>query len=190
MFAAIGFFSLSSGFAYEQAKSVSVTLGMEPAAIRAAATAILVAVAVAAAAAVAAHAASSSERPLGVFWDVVAFFPRAGHPFAPPCFGERAVPELSARAKSWVGDPAARKPRAVILTAHSMGSTIAAATVLAMRGEKVETGRVAGQQLGDRLAVLSYGSQLRAYFSRFFPSVFGPRCARRSRAAWPLALAT
>jgi hypothetical protein len=174
VFAAIGFFSLSSSFVYEQVKAFAVTLHVDPAAIRGTATAILVAIAVAAVAAVAAHAASSSERPLGVFWDVVAFFPRAGHPFAPPCFGERAVPELSARAKSWVSDPNATRPRAVILTAHSMGSTIAAATLLSMRGEKVETGRSAGQLLADRLALLSYGSQLRAYFSRFFPSVFGP----------------
>jgi hypothetical protein len=174
VFAAIGFFSLSSSFVYEQMKALAVMMHMDPAAIRGTATAILVAVAVAAAAAVAAHAASSSERPLGVFWDVVAFFPRAGHPFAPPCFGERAVPELSARARSWVGDPEAKRPRAVILTAHSMGSTIAAATLLSMRGETVESGRSAGEPLADRLALLSYGSQLRAYFSRFFPSVFGP----------------
>lgn len=174
VFAAIGFFSLSSSFVYEELKTFSLAADMEPAAIRATATAVLVAVALAAAAAVAAHAASSSERPLGVFWDVVAFFPRAGHPFAPPCFGERAVPELSARARSWVNDAPARTPRAVILTAHSMGSTIAAATLLAMRGETVEAGRTAGTPLADHLALLSYGSQLRAYFSRFFPSVFGP----------------
>jgi hypothetical protein len=173
VFAAIGFFSLSSAFVYEQVKALAVMAGVQPAAIRAGATAILVAAALAAAGAVAAHAASSSERPLGVFWDVVAFFPRAGHPFAPPCFGERAVPELSARAQSWVSDRNAKRPRAVIFTAHSMGSTIAAATLLSMRGERVTRGRGA-YLLTDRLALLSYGSQLRAYFSRFFPSVFGP----------------
>lgn len=62
----------------------------------------------------------------------------------------------------------------MILTAHSMGSTIAAATVLSMRGEMIGEGRDHGSRSADHLALLSYGSQLRAYFSRFFPSVFGP----------------
>ncbi len=138
-----------------------------------AANAVLGAVALAAVAAVVAHAASSSERPLGVFWDVVAFFPRAGHPFAPPCYGERVVPELAARTQSWLDDEHATRPRAVIFTAHSMGSTISAATLLAMRGEKIKAGPLKDTHVLDRTALLSYGTQLRAYFTRFFPSVFG-----------------
>ncbi|KRE23031.1 hypothetical protein [Agromyces sp. Soil535] len=163
VFAAVGFFILS------------VVVGFEslPSGIASAFNAVLVAVALAAVAAVVAHAASSSERPLGVFWDVVAFFPRAGHPFAPPCYGERVVPELAARTQSWLDDPHATRPRAVIFTAHSMGSTISAATLLALRGEKIKAGPLKGTQVLDRTALLSYGTQLRAYFSRFFPSVFG-----------------
>jgi hypothetical protein len=163
VFAAVGFFSLS------------VVVGFEalPPVIAASFNSVLVAVALAAVAAVVAHAASSSERPLGVFWDVVAFFPRAGHPFAPPCFGERVVPELAARTQSWLDDEHATRPRAVIFTAHSMGSTISAATLLAMRGEQIKAGPLAGTQVLRHTALLSYGTQLRAYFSRFFPSVFG-----------------
>jgi hypothetical protein len=131
-----------------------------------------------------ANAASSGERPLGVFWDVVAFFPRAGHPFAPPCFAERAVPELAEHTRQFLrqprADPDAPLP-AVIMTAHSMGSTISAATILALRGETFSkvasedpsTGQPEGPFLTDRIAMLSFGSQLRGYFSRFFPSVFG-----------------
>ncbi|WP_400999333.1 hypothetical protein [Agromyces sp. GXQ0307] len=176
VFAAIGFLSLSSAVVYEGLRAGAVSWFGEnaPAGIRAGSTAVLVAVAVAAVAAVVTHAASSSERPLGVFWDVVAFFPRAGHPFAPPCFGERVVPELAARTRAWLGDPSARRRRGVILTAHSMGSTISAATLMAMRGDRVPAGIMAGEELVDRTALLSYGTQLRAYFSRFFPSVFGP----------------
>ncbi|MER7975295.1 hypothetical protein ABTX35_40900, partial [Streptomyces sp. NPDC096080] len=163
VFAAVGFFSLA------------VVVGFEPLPpeLAAGSTAVLVAVALAAVAAVATHAASSSERPLGVFWDVVAFFPRAGHPFAPPCYGERVVPELAARTQSWLDDTDTKRPRGVILTAHSMGSTICAATLLALRGERIKTGPLEGTLVLERMALLSYGTQLRAYFSRFFPSVFG-----------------
>lgn len=163
MFAGVGFFSLP----------VLVGIGPLDTVWAVACTTVLVAVALAAVAAVVAHAASSSERPLGVFWDVVAFFPRAGHPFAPPCYGERVVPELAARTQTWLDDKNATRPRAVILTSHSMGSTISAATLLAMRGEKIEAGPLAGTQVLRHTALLSYGTQLRAYFSRFFPSVFG-----------------
>jgi len=176
VFAAVGFLSLSSTTVFNEVKEWVSKLGEGLTTdIRVASTAILVAIAVAAVAAVATQAAASSERPLGVFWDVVAFFPRAGHPFAPPCFGERVVPELSARTKTWMNDPAATKPRAVIFTAHSMGSTISAATLFALRGEKIEAGPLTGGEITERIAMLSYGTQLRAYFSRFFPSVFGPK---------------
>jgi hypothetical protein len=43
-----------------------------------------------------------------------------------------------------------------------------------MRGEPIEAGPLKYTKVVDRTALLSYGSQLRAYFSRFFPSVFGP----------------
>lgn len=179
VFAGVGFLSLASTTVYEAAKLWVSELCDDcaglPSDIRLASTAVLVAVALAAVAAVATQAAASADRPLGVFWDVVAFFPRAGHPLAPPCYGERVVPELSARTKLWMNDKAATRPRAVIFTAHSMGSTISAATLFALRGEKIEAaGPLKDTEVTARIALLSYGSQLRSYFSRFFPSVFGP----------------
>ena len=143
VFAAIGFFSLSSSVIFDSAKrSLEELAPGLPAGVRAVATSILVGLAVVATAAVVANAASSGERPLGVFWDVVAFFPRAGHPFAPPCFAERAVPELAEHTRQYLRrpqtEPDAPLP-AVIMTAHSMGSTISAATILALRGETFST---------------------------------------------------
>ncbi|MGR2753406.1 hypothetical protein [Agromyces arachidis] len=174
-FCAIGFLSLSSGIIFDTVRDAldDAAPGL-PSAIRVGSNGVLVLVAVAAVGAVVTHAAASTERPLGVFWDVVAFFPRAGHPFAPPCFGERVVPELAARIRDWFLKGDGGTPRRVILTAHSMGSTICAATILALRGEKLGHGPDAGDEMTEHLALLSYGTQLRAYFSRFFPSVFGP----------------
>lgn len=177
VFAAIGFFSLSSTIVFDAARrSLEQVAPGFPAGLRGAATAILVALAVAVVAAVVANAATSGERPLGVFWDVVAFFPRAGHPFAPPCFAERAVPELAEHTRRFLRQSPAEPGTpwsGVILTAHSMGSTISAATILALRGERFVEEPAVGPLLTDRIALLSYGSQLRGYFSRFFPSVFG-----------------
>ncbi|WP_136517810.1 hypothetical protein [Cellulomonas telluris] len=64
-------------------------------------------------------------KALGSLFDVGTFFPRAFHPFAPPAYAERAVPELTRRI--WrLHDNGGR----VVLTAHSQGSVLAAATLV------------------------------------------------------------
>ncbi|MRG60191.1 hypothetical protein GE115_09970 [Agromyces sp. CFH 90414] len=174
---AIGFLPLVSSDLFDWFRSLApdaVRVG-----IRSASAAILGVVALAAVAAVAARAASSAERPLALFWDIVCFFPRAGHPFAPPCYGERAVPELAARTCTWLRDTR-DGPRGVILAAHSMGSVLAAATVLALSNEADVATRDVGRDGRARcrvedVAMLTYGTQLRGFFSRFFPSVLGPQ---------------
>jgi hypothetical protein len=55
-----------------------------------------------------------------------------------------------------------------LVLAHSQGSVIAAATVMAL---SVET--------GDRVRLLTYGSPLRPMYARFFPAYFGPYALRR-----------
>ncbi|MFC4602790.1 hypothetical protein [Rhodococcus kronopolitis] len=99
-------------------------------------------------------------RPLGIVWDLLCVVPRAAHPFGPPSYSERAVPELVMRCHAWLG---ADDSRRVVLSAHSMGSVLAAAAILDPRS----------RLLVERGALLSYGSQLRAYFGRIFPELFG-----------------
>ncbi|WP_344369780.1 hypothetical protein [Agromyces tropicus] len=123
------------------------------------------------------NALTSSERPLGIIWDIVCFFPRAGHPFAPPCYAERAVPEVKKRIMRHLdragtdgGTPG------VVISAHSMGATIAVAAIFALAEEDAHGVRRPGSSARtERLALLTHGIQLRAYFSRFFPEVFGWR---------------
>ncbi|MFE7844258.1 hypothetical protein ACFUTX_03570 [Microbacterium sp. NPDC057407] len=134
---------------------------------------------------VVANAVTSDERPLGLVWDIVCFFPRAGHPFTAPCYAERAVPEVAKRVRHHIDDSrrAGRDPQ-VILSAHSMGATIAVAVIFMLGQEdddRVKAAMKAGldparvDRYVDRVALLTHGVQLRAYFSRFFPEVFGHR---------------
>ena len=80
-------------------------------------------------------------RHVGVLWDLGTFWPRAAHPFAPPCYAERAVPELTRRIIYLVS-----RGNAVLLTAHSHGSVLAAATVLQLP-----------PQVSSRVALLTQG---------------------------------
>ncbi|WP_406067857.1 hypothetical protein [Micromonospora sp. NBC_01638] len=93
-------------------------------------------------------------RHVGVLWDLGTFWPRAAHPFAPPCYAERAVPELARRITYLVesGHP-------VLLTGHSHGSVLLAATVLQLP-----------PQVASRVALLTHGSPLRRLYARLFPA--------------------
>jgi hypothetical protein len=96
-------------------------------------------------------------RSLGVIWDLATFWPRGAHPFAPPSYGERAVPHLLTRI-------CGTADRHIVLAGHSQGAVLAVATVLQLP---------AG--LRDRVHLLTYGTQLTRLYGRVFPAFFdGP----------------
>lgn len=101
----------------------------------------------------------AARRTVGILWDVGTFWPRAAHPFAPPCYAERAVPDLTWRVATWTRVTGGR----IVLSGHSQGSVLAAAAVwqLAPRAR-------------SRVALLTYGSPLERLYGRWFPAHFGP----------------
>ncbi|MCK8680785.1 hypothetical protein [Streptomyces lichenis] len=102
---------------------------------------------------------ASARRTIGILWDVGTFWPRAAHPFAPPCYAERAVPDLAWRMSSWTGRTGGR----LVISGHSQGSVLAAAAVWQLP---------AGTR--RRVALLTYGSPLERLYGRWFPAYFGP----------------
>ena len=69
--------------------------------------------------------AGTGTRPLGIVWDIACFLPQTGHPFGPPCYAERAVPEIAGRINHWLRT----EDRRVVLAAHSMGAVLAMSTI-------------------------------------------------------------
>jgi hypothetical protein len=102
----------------------------------------------------------ATRRMVGVFWDVGTFWPRAAHPFAPPCYAERAVPDLSWRISTWLAQDPQRR---LVLSAHSQGTVLAAAAVWQL-----------DPATRARVALLTYGCPLRRLYGRFFPGFMGP----------------
>ncbi|MBM4796617.1 hypothetical protein HXP44_32480 [Streptomyces sioyaensis] len=101
----------------------------------------------------------AARRTIGILWDVGTFWPRAAHPFAPPCYAERAVPDLTWRMATWTE----RFDGRLVLSGHSQGSVLAAAALWQL--DPVTRSRV---------ALLTYGSPLERLYGRWFPAFFGP----------------
>ncbi|MEV5686780.1 hypothetical protein AB0L68_26825 [Streptomyces sp. NPDC052164] len=116
---------------------------------------------------------ASARRTIGILWDVGTFWPRAAHPFAPPCYAERAVPDLASRMTAWTGgNPQGR----LVISGHSQGSVLAASAVWQLPDET-----------RHRVALLTYGSPLERLYGRWFPAYFGPgplRGLHRSVHCW------
>jgi hypothetical protein len=106
-------------------------------------------------------------RTLGILWDIGTFWPRATHPFGPPCYGERALPQLQNR----LGYLAEAPDADVVVAAHSQGSVIAVAALLMPYPPTLQV----------RLSLVTYGSPLRRLYGRAFSSYFGSADLDRMR---------
>jgi hypothetical protein len=102
----------------------------------------------------------AARRTVGILWDVGTFWPRAAHPLAPPCYAERAVPDLSWRIGTWIDRTGGR----VVVSGHSQGSVLAAAAVWQL-----------DRPTRSHVALLTHGSPLARLYGRWFPMYFGPR---------------
>lgn len=116
------------------------------------------------------HKPSARTRFVGVLWDVATFWPRAAHPLAPPCYSERAVPELTRRIRHLTSHDGT-----LVLSGHSHGAVLAAATVLQLQPACL-----------DRIALLTHASPLRRLYSRLFPAHLGHAtlCDIGDRVSW------
>jgi hypothetical protein len=136
----------------------------------------------------AAYTSARDRKTIGVLWDVATFWPRVAHPFAPPCYAERAVPELVDRLRILTGtvrpdpaDPAWQQiaahhrdsgpqaspglslpPGPVLLTGYSQGSVIAPAVIAQLPDET-----------RPQVALLTLACPARRLYGRAFPAYFG-----------------
>ncbi|MFF0744686.1 hypothetical protein ACFYVL_30230 [Streptomyces sp. NPDC004111] len=104
-----------------------------------------------------------ARRTIGILWDVGTFWPRAAHPFAPPCYAERAVPDLTWRMATWTERTGGR----LVISGHSQGSVLSAAAVWQLP-----------PRTRHRVALLTYGAPLERLYGRWFPAYFGPSSLR------------
>ncbi|TCB87391.1 hypothetical protein E0H26_28965 [Micromonospora zingiberis] len=102
------------------------------------------------------YRSEETRRTVAVIWDLGTFWPRTVHPFAPPCYAERAVPELAKRVT------ALTNRGGVILSGHSHGSVLATATLLQLPADVL-----------PRVALLTHGSPLHRLYARLFPAFLG-----------------
>ncbi|MEW2330978.1 hypothetical protein AB0880_24615 [Micromonospora chersina] len=107
------------------------------------------------------YRSAETRRLVAVLWDLGTFWPRTVHPFAPPCYAARAVPELAKRVTAL----AAQGP--VVISGHSHGSVLAAATVLQLPPTAL-----------PRVALLTHGSPLSRIYARLYPAYLGQHVLR------------
>ena len=135
-----------------------------------------------------AYSDPAKRKTIGALWDVGTFWPRAVHPLAPPCYAERAVPEVVDRIRLLTGHettapddiaslhhqaalPDLERTRGLVvpagpllLTGYSQGSIIASAVIAQLP-----------QEILPEIALLSLACPARRPYGRAFPAHFGPR---------------
>jgi hypothetical protein len=101
----------------------------------------------------------AKRRTIGVLWDVGTFWPRSYHPLSPPCYTERAIPDLQRR-MWWLHDNGGR----VVLVTHSQGTVLGAAALA----------QTSCRPDDDQPALITFGSPLDKLYGWAFPAYFGP----------------
>ncbi|MGD1219002.1 hypothetical protein AB9Q10_11230 [Streptomyces krungchingensis] len=120
---------------------------------------------------------SDMRQNAGLAWAFGAFWPRAAHPFAPPSWTVRAVPELVHRLHVLLKDERGR----VLVRANSMGTVLVMAAVWQLDAA-----------LRARIALITTGCPVGMFFSRNYPAfvcvesidALGPRGERPGLAGW------
>jgi hypothetical protein len=110
-----------------------------------------------------------ARRGIGVVWDVATFWPRAYHPYAPPCYAERAVPELGRRINHLQANNAN-----VTVAAHSQGAVIAAAALLQRANNQPadEPQDLLGKAAHPPIGLVTFGAPLDTLYRWAFPAYF------------------
>jgi hypothetical protein len=92
---------------------------------------------------------------IAVGWEVLTFWPRSYHPFSPPSYAERAVPDLQRR-MWWLHDNGGP----VLLAAHSQGAMLAVAALV----------QPAHRPANDRVALVTFGAPIWKLYAWGFPA--------------------
>jgi len=106
----------------------------------------------------------AKRRAIGVLWDVGTFWPRAYHPLSPPCYTERAIPDLQRR-MWWLHDNGGR----VVLVTHSQGTVLGAAALVQPDCRPPD----------DDPALITFGSPLVKLYGWAFPAYFDDKLLGR-----------
>ena len=109
-------------------------------------------------------------RQIAILWDVGTFWPRSYHPLAPPCYSERAIPELQRR-MWWLHDNGGR----VVLVGHSQGSVLSVAALAQPECRPPEP---------DHALLVTFGCPVRKLYEWAFPGYFGAELLQPLAASW------
>nr|WP_236647126.1 hypothetical protein [Micromonospora acroterricola] len=115
------------------------------------------------------YRSADTRRAVAALFDLGDFWPRTVHPFAPPCYAARAVPELTRRVSGLAGR------NRVVISGHSHGSVLAVAMILQLP-----------PQVRDRVALLTHGSPLGRIYAHLYPAYLGEStmCEVGDRLGW------
>jgi hypothetical protein len=103
-------------------------------------------------------------RRVGNIWDIASFWPRWFHPLAPPCYAERAIPELQVRIAVLA------REGGVIVSAHSQGCILAVTALEGLAG-----GESDARKALTKVELMTYGCPLAKLFRVGFPRYFEQR---------------